>query len=117
VTASRLRRVEETANARFVTLLQEAEKVGADLSYDEIPDALGMLEQVRARLTFRALAGSRPAVDRLLPVAEAAELLGMAPDTLYRRSTSFPFTVRDGRRVRFSQLGIERYIRARQGRA
>jgi len=117
VSASRLRPAEEAASARFAALLQEAEKLGADLSSEEIPAALGTLERVRARLTFRALSASAPAADRLLSVAEAAELLGMAADTLYRRSGSFPFTVRDGRRVRFSRLGIERYIRARQGRA
>lgn len=116
MSANRLRPADEAASARFAVLLQEAEKLGVDLSCDEIPVALGMLERVRSRLTFRALSSSTPATDRLLSVAEAAELLGMAADTLYRRSRSFPFTVRDGRRVRFSRLGIERYIRARQGR-
>lgn len=116
MSANRLRPVEEAASARFTALLQEAEKLGVDLSSEEIPIALGMLERVRARLTFRALSASGPAMDRLLSVTEAAELLGMAPDSLYRRSGSLPFTVRDGRRVRFSRLGIERYIRARQGR-
>jgi predicted DNA-binding transcriptional regulator AlpA len=117
VSASPLRPAEEAASARFAELLQEVEKLGADLSSEQIPVALGALERVRARLTFRALfSASAPAADRLLSAAEAAEVLGMAADTLYRRSGSFPFTVRDGRRVRFSRLGIERYIRARQGR-
>lgn len=116
MSASRLRIAEETASARFSALLQAAEKVGVDISSEEIPAALGMLEQVRARLTFRALSASRPPADRLLSVAEAADLLGIAEDTLYRRSGSYPFTVREGRRVRFSRLGIERYIRSKQGR-
>ena len=116
MSASRLRPAEEAAATRFAALLEEAEKLGVDLPSEEIPVALGMLERVRTRLTFRALSASAPAMDRLLSVAEAAELLGMAADTLYRRSHSFPFTVRDGRRVRFSRVGIERYIRTKQGR-
>lgn len=119
MSASRLRHAEEAASARFAALLDQAEKVGTDLTAEEIPAALGTLERVRATLTFRALSVSKPAQDRLLNVAQAAELLGMAEDTLYRRAGSgaFPFTVRDGRRVRFSCLGIARYIRSRQGGA
>jgi hypothetical protein len=116
MTASWLRPAEDAAVARFLALLQEAEKLGGDLSSEEIPVALGMLERVRSRLTFRAISASAPAMDRLLNVTEASELLRIAPDTLYRRSGSFPFTVRDGRRVLFSRLGIEKYIRLRQGR-
>jgi excisionase family DNA binding protein len=117
MSASRLGSVEEAASSRFAALLQEAENLATDLLAEEIPAALGALERVRATLTFRALSVSRPAQDRLLNVAEAAELLGMAEDTLYRRAGSLPFTVRDGRRVRFSRLGLERFIRSRQGRA
>jgi predicted DNA-binding transcriptional regulator AlpA len=52
--------------------------------------------------------------DRLLKIREAAEKLGMTEDYLYRHAKQFPFTVRTGpRQVRFSQLGIERYIKSR----
>lgn len=113
---TRLRLAAETPLARFAEFLGLAEALAPDFSPEEIPEALGQLERVRARLTFRALSAFTPPQDRLLSVAQAAELLGMAADTLYRRSAEFPFTVRDGRRVRFSRLGIDRYIRGRAGR-
>lgn len=55
--------------------------------------------------------------DRLLLVTEAASLLGMTNDYLYRHADKFPFTVRPApRQIRFSRLGIQRYIAQRQGR-
>lgn len=55
--------------------------------------------------------------DRLLRIDEAAGILGKTPDDLYRNSDKYDFVVRDGRSVRFSSNGIQRYIRAqlRQG--
>ncbi len=57
-----------------------------------------------------------PSEDRLLAVDEAAERLGTSTDYLYRHSSKLPFTIRIGSRLRFSSRGIERFIRARQGR-
>ena len=53
--------------------------------------------------------------DRLLNVAEAAVKFGVKPDWLYRHHKNLPFTVRHGRLLRFSELGIEDYIRKRLG--
>jgi predicted DNA-binding transcriptional regulator AlpA len=53
--------------------------------------------------------------DRLLNVAEAAVKLGVKPDWLYRHHKDLRFTVRHGRLLRFSELGIEDYIRRRLG--
>ena len=50
--------------------------------------------------------------DRLLNVEEK---LGVKPDWLYRHHKDLPFTVRHGRLLRFSELGIEDYIRRRLG--
>jgi len=55
------------------------------------------------------------APDRLLDVEQAALRLGKAPATLYKTAGRYPFTVRDGRTLRFSAAGIEKYIRARTG--
>lgn len=101
--------------ARFEDLITQAEAVGKDLEPECIPEALGRLEQVRVRLRLRAFSAAT-ATDCLLDVADAAELLGMAEDTLYRKAKSLPFTVREGRSLRFSKVGIERYIRSRQGK-
>ena len=51
--------------------------------------------------------------DRLLSVNEAARLLSVSKDWLYRRASQLPFTVRLGFHLRFSARGIARYIRAR----
>lgn len=55
--------------------------------------------------------------DRLLMVGEAASMLGMTKDYLYRHADQLPFTVRpSAKQLRFSKAGIQRYIRQRQGR-
>lgn len=55
----------------------------------------------------------KPQDDTLLTIDEAAAILGKTKDALYRHSNKLPFTVRDGRSLRFSQNGIQKYIRAR----
>jgi predicted DNA-binding transcriptional regulator AlpA len=55
--------------------------------------------------------------DRLLMVGEAAAMLGMTRDYLYRHADQLPFTIRpSAKQLRFSKAGIQRYIRQRQGR-
>jgi len=53
--------------------------------------------------------------DRLLTAKEAANTLACSIDWLYRHARQLPFTVRQGRSVKFSAQGIERYIRQRRG--
>jgi len=52
--------------------------------------------------------------DSLLDVATAAGRLGVSRDWLYHHARLLPFTVRQGRLLRFSSHGIDRYIRMRQ---
>ena len=54
--------------------------------------------------------------DRLMDVEEVARKLGKSKDYLYRHAGDYPFTVRDGRSLRFSEQGIEKFIRQRMGR-
>lgn len=54
--------------------------------------------------------------DSLLDVATAAGRLGVSRDWLYHHAHQLPFTVRQGRLLRFSSHGIDRYIRTRQNR-
>jgi hypothetical protein len=56
-----------------------------------------------------------PAEDTLLDVSEAAKRLATTRAWLYRHACHLPFTVRNGRQLRFSAAGIARYIRERQG--
>jgi hypothetical protein len=45
-----------------------------------------------------------------------ADRLHCSTDYVYRHAKQFPFMVREGRHVRFSERGLERYIQQRQGR-
>lgn len=77
---------------------------------DEIPAVLGELRRVEAILQARLLTPEPP--DRLLTASEAAKVLGLSADSLYRRADELPFVVRVGGRVRFSSAGIQRWIAA-----
>jgi len=93
--------------------LESALKLARDLSVDQLPEFLGELEQVRVT-AFTRLAVPilmQPQIDRLLEVADSARLLGVSRDYLYRHHQQFPFTRREGRRLLFSLLGIQKYIR------
>jgi predicted DNA-binding transcriptional regulator AlpA len=95
------------------------------LTADLSPDAARAL-WLRAHVALGALAPlvaspvpctSETGEERLLTVDEAAAKLGMTKDWLYRKAARLPFTVRPSPgTLRFSSLGIERYIRQRQGR-
>lgn len=61
-----------------------------------------------ARLTAPAQPSG---ADELLSVEEASRRLGVSKDYLYRHGSDFPFTRRIGRKLLFSSLGIEKYIK------
>jgi predicted DNA-binding transcriptional regulator AlpA len=72
--------------------------------------------KLNASLTFAqllALELNRPEPeDRLLAVQEAAPILGVTVDWLYRHADEFRFTVRPGAgQLRFSSIGIQDYLR------
>jgi excisionase family DNA binding protein len=54
--------------------------------------------------------------DQLLSVHEAAERLACSRDWLYRHHHRLHFAVKNGRQLRFSAEGLDRYIRTRAGR-
>jgi Helix-turn-helix domain len=91
---------------------------------EALPDTLPTLLAELHRLTLigqrryltPAPAPLAEAEDRLLTAPEAAERLNRSTDFVYRHAASLPFTVRDGRAVRFSARGLERFIRTRMGR-
>jgi hypothetical protein len=70
-----------------------------------------------ALLTASARTGAdaAPEPETLLDIGEAAKRLATTRDWLYRHAGRLPFTVRNGRQLRFSARGIARYIRERQG--
>lgn len=98
----------EALKAALDTLLGAASHVPTE----ELPGFLGQLETIRitgmARLT--APTPVEP-WDKLIGVGPAAERLGVSPDHLYHNSARFPFTRRVGRRLLFSSLGLDAYIK------
>jgi hypothetical protein len=83
-----------------------------DLMPDELPALLGELEVLRTTALLRLSAPSTTQPhDELLSVESAAERMSVSTDYLYRRADTLPFTRRMGRKLLFSSLGIDRYIR------
>jgi predicted DNA-binding transcriptional regulator AlpA len=71
-------------------------------------------EEVTNALEFHSTdAGA--AQDKLLTAPEAAELIGMSSDWLYRNSKKLPFTRKLGAKaLRFSRAGLEKWLAARK---
>jgi excisionase family DNA binding protein len=87
---------------------------------EQCPELMGQLERLKASLWLRMTTGNQRAVtlqqDQLLTAEEVADRLHCSTDYVYRHAKRFPFMVREGRNVRFSERGLERYIQQRQGR-
>ena len=99
-------------------VVEALEAVARTAPVDCLPDLIAQVEGLKARLYARLAAPSptpAAAKDRLLNVKEAAQKLGRSTDWLYRHGSELPFVVRDGRLLRFSEQGIEEYIRRRMG--
>ena len=80
----------------------------------EIIARLAELEASRVALLAEliALNLAYEAEDRLLTVQEAAEILSVTTDWLYRHADEFRFTVRPGPgQVRFSHVGLQEYLK------
>lgn len=102
------------ALARLADLLCDCRLI--EIPSDLLPEAIGQVAGLQAALHSRLLGPiAPPADDRLLGVEEAASMLSIAPQTLYRKARELPFTVRLGTAVRFSEAGIQEFIRSRQG--
>ena len=92
--------------------VQELLKAARELSSGELPALIGELERIKAiawsRITSPA---STQQHDELLGIDAAARRLGVSKDYLYRRHSELAFARREGRRLLFSALGIDQYIR------
>lgn len=112
-----LRSAESSADARFSALMAEASAGVVDFDLEQTIAALGELERVRARLWSRIAVPPAPSSgDRLLSAKAAAAILDVPEKAMYRESWPFAVKLSEGR-VRFSERGIQQYLRARQGRA
>ena len=72
-----------------------------------------LLEQIRTvvREEIKAANGNGFRDDRLIDASEAAKLLSVTEDWLYRHGKKLPFTRKLGHKMlRFSYVGIQRYL-------
>lgn len=102
---------------RFQAAFTDLRLALPELPEESLPEFLGDLARLEAEARIRLNAqrqSSGPAVeDRLLDVKEAAERLGISTSQLYRTADDFTFTIRSGRALRFSSLGISKWIEKR----
>jgi excisionase family DNA binding protein len=54
--------------------------------------------------------GGASVTDRSLTVKEAADRLGVSPSYLYKHADDYSFSRREGRRLVFSERGLDRYL-------
>mgnify|MGYP003575184389 CR=1 FL=1 len=84
------------------------------MTREELITAIGKVEGERARLLAQLIATElrHEPDDALLTVTDAAQILSVTTDWLYRHADDLPFTVRPGPgQVRFSKRGIQEYLR------
>src|SRR5215831_19462952 len=94
--------------------LEAVLRVARSASAEDLPRFLGDLETVRAvawqRMSVSAPTGEQSR-DYLLDVEEAASRLQVSTKYLYTHAATLPFTRHIGRRLRFSAIGLDAYIR------
>src|SRR5262249_1652998 len=84
---------------------------------DSTPAFTLTVEQLREliREEIQRAGTSHQKADRLLDIKEAAKLISMSEDWLYRHSKQLPFARKVGRkRLRFSEQGIVKWMATRK---
>ncbi len=101
-------------------LLRDPTRV-AEIPIEAIPPLVMQLAALQSAMAVRLMLAQENAAsnpdDRLLGIEEATRKLGVSMSWLYRRSSALSFVVRMGRKLMFSEQGIDRYIKQRSGRA
>ena len=100
----------------LAVLLADPARV-SDVPVEALPALVLQLAALQAAVAARLVADLRrdDGPDRLLTVRQAAPVLGMSEDWLYRHAHRLPFACRTGRRsVRFSERGLKRYVATRE---
>ena len=106
---------------KLADLVSNPQRV-AEIPPEAIAAMRGELARLDTLLLTRLFSGDNSKMetgrdgDRLLSTKEAAAKLGTSADWLYRHSRTLPFVVHIGRKVLFSEAGVEKYIRQRMGR-
>jgi predicted DNA-binding transcriptional regulator AlpA len=100
----------------LATLVVDPSRV-ADVPVEALPALALQLAALQAAVAARLVGELRreDGPDRLLTVKQAAPVLGMSADWLYRNADRLPFTRRTGRRtLRFSERSLTRYLADRE---
>ena len=101
-------------------LLAELGRALAATPREGLPPLLASLEGLKATTLLRLSVPPVPEPgdrhEQLVDAPEAARRLAVTEDWIRRHTDDLPFTVRLGRKVRFSVAGLDRYIRLREGR-
>jgi hypothetical protein len=101
-------------------LLAELARLIEEATPNDYPVLCGELERLKASLWLKMACPARDnqaaQPDCLLTAEQVAERLHISTDYVYRHARQYPFMIREGRNVRFSQVGLDRYLRQRQGR-
>jgi predicted DNA-binding transcriptional regulator AlpA len=99
--------------AAYERRAEEADRVSASAPLGPVYRAV--LEDLRALTDAPEQPSEVDPIDRLLNVEEAAVLLGVAPQWLYRHAKELPFTCSLSRKcLRFSRAGILRWLKTRR---
>jgi hypothetical protein len=92
--------------------LQNALTVAQELAPEDLPRLLGDLEEIRATALARLTAPPPPIQgDEVLDVKETAHRMGVSTDYVYHHHAEWPFTRREGKKLLFSKLGLEKHLR------
>ena len=85
-----------------------------ELALEDIAPAIaqlaGLQTALAARLITERQAPAQQDEDILLTVSEAAGLLKMSPDYLYKKSKLLPFSKKIGSSLRFSKRGLHAWL-------
>jgi hypothetical protein len=92
--------------------LQSLLELANDTPQAELPQLLGDLERIRVTAFVRlARRRTEEEDDELLSVDVAAAKLKVSTDYMYRNHGKFLFTRREGRKLLFSSVGLNAYMR------
>lgn len=95
--------------------LARLRKAARELTAEELPNFIGELEAIKAVAWARLTSPIQQEHDELVDVDRAAARLGVSKDFLYDHHREYYFTRRQGRKLLFSALGIDKFIRQQRG--
>jgi predicted DNA-binding transcriptional regulator AlpA len=104
-------------NVTLQEIVEDPKRI-EDVEEQKIPAMITQLAAVQTNLACRLIKSISCAngEDRLLTLDEAAIKLNVSRSWLYRRSKKLSFVVRTGRKVGFSERGLQEFIRQKQGK-